>query len=453
MRDATGRGHRFALGGLLAIALLGAGGAHAFDLQGHRGARGLAPENTLPAFRKALALGVDTLECDMAITRDGVVVIHHDLRLNPDTTRGPDGQWLDKPGPAISELTFEELQRYDVGRLKPGSRYAAAFADQVPVDGTRIPRLADLFDLVKRSGNAKIGFDCETKVSPLERAATLPPDEFTRRVVTEVRKAGMQDRLMIQSFDWSTLQLVQKEAPEIRTMYLSTPQTLEPTRDGKPSPWLAGFAPERHGGSVPKAVSAAGGKIWAPNESFLTPEMLAEAHAMGIVVIPWTVNDPATVARLLRMGVDGIISDRPDLVQAELAKAGTLGSGAPAAESARAEAPTRDGSYLGQLCNQMPNAAPFCWPVALVVRGGVAEGGWISATRRSAVARGTVTPDGQMELRLQTWAANDSPVEAVLVGRAADGAIAGSGEWSVGGKVAGEWKRAQGGPGDQTVRP
>src|SRR5438552_7574162 len=85
----------------------------AFDLQGHRGTRGLAPENTLPAYRRALELGVDTLECDMAITNDGVVVIHHDLWLNPDTTRGPDGKWLEARGPAIHELTFQELQQYD----------------------------------------------------------------------------------------------------------------------------------------------------------------------------------------------------------------------------------------------------------------------------------------------------------------------------------------------------
>ena len=168
---------------LFAAALLSALPALAFDLQGHRGARGLLPENTLPAFQKAIDLGVDTIECDMAITKDGVVVIHHDLWLNPDIARGPDGQWLDKRGPAISELTFDELQKYDVGRIKPGTKYAADFPDQQPVDGTRIPRLSDLFDLVKKSGNTKIGFDCETKVDPNERGATLPPEAFARRVI------------------------------------------------------------------------------------------------------------------------------------------------------------------------------------------------------------------------------------------------------------------------------
>ena len=294
--------------------------AQAFDLQGHRGARGLAPENTLPAYRRALELGVDTLECDMAITKDGVVVIHHDLWLNPDTTRGPDGKWLEARGPAIHELTFEQLQQYDVGRLKPGTDYAKLFPDQQAVDGTRIPRLADLFDLVRKSGNATVGFDCETKISPLEPAATLPPDEFTRKVIAEIRAGGMQARMMVQSFDWRTLQQIQKEAPEIRTMYLSSPNTLAPAARSRLSPWLDGFSPELHGGSVPRAVNAAGGKIWAPNQGYLTPAMVAEAHALGIVVIPWTVNDPAMMAKLIDMGVDGIISDRPDLVQIELKK-------------------------------------------------------------------------------------------------------------------------------------
>jgi glycerophosphoryl diester phosphodiesterase len=301
---------------LALIAACALAGAWAFDLQGHRGARGLLPENTLPSFQKALDLGVDTIECDMAITKDGVVVIYHDLWLNPDITRGPDGKWLESRGPAISELTYEELRKYDVGRIKPGTEYAKTFSEQAPVDGARIPRLSDLFDLVKKSGNTKVGFDCETKVSPLERAATRPPEEFARLAIAEIRRAGMAERTMVQSFDWSTLQVIQKEAPEIRTMYLTSPRSLK-GQGATGSPWLAGFDPDRHGNSVPRAIKAAGGKIWAPDQTFLTPEMLAEARSLGIVVIPWTVNDPAMINKLLDMGVDGIISDRPDLVLRE----------------------------------------------------------------------------------------------------------------------------------------
>ncbi len=138
--------------------------ATSFDLQGHRGTRGLAPENTLPAFAKALAIGVTTLELDTAITRDGVVVISHDPRVNADIARGADGRWLEARGPAIHDLAYAELLAYDVGRLKPGSAYAKSFPEQVAVDGTRIPRLADLFAMVEKSGNRTVRFDIETKV-------------------------------------------------------------------------------------------------------------------------------------------------------------------------------------------------------------------------------------------------------------------------------------------------
>ncbi len=293
--------------------------AHAFDLQGHRGARGLAPENSIPGWKKALEIGVDTIECDLAVTKDDVLVVHHDLRLNPDTTRGADGKWLAAAGPTIQELSFAELQQYDIGRLQAGTRYANEFPDQQAVDGTRIPKLADLFELVNQSGKRDVGFDCETKLSPLEPDATLPPEAFAKRVIAEVRKHGMAARMMIQSFDWRTLQVVQRDAPEIRTMYLSSPRTLKAEPDGSPSPWLAGFSAERHG-SVPKAIFAAGGKIWAPNQTYLTPELLAEAKALGLTVIPWTVNAPEMMDKLLDMGVDGIISDRPDRVKAAMAK-------------------------------------------------------------------------------------------------------------------------------------
>src|SRR5688500_11699207 len=193
----------------------------------------------------------------MALTRDGLVLIHHALWLNPDTTRGPDGRWLTERGPAIAELTFEELQRYDVGRLKPGTHYAADFPEQKPVDGARIPRLSELFDLVKKSGNQTVGFDCETKVNPFQRGATRDPQEFTRIVIAEIRRAGMAERTMVQSFDWSTLQQIQREATEIRTMYLNNERSIAARRgqdQGGGSPWLAGFDPGKHGNSVPRAV-------------------------------------------------------------------------------------------------------------------------------------------------------------------------------------------------------
>ena len=298
--------------------------AQGLDLQGHRGARGLAPENTLPAFATALSLGVTTLELDVGVTRDGTVVIAHDRLLNPDIARGPDGQWLDVPGPAIHELTYAELGRYDVGRLNPERRYAGRYPEQKPVDGARIPRLAELFALVRRSGNKTVRFNIETKTSPLDPQETLPPTEFARTLVAAIREAGMATRSTIQSFDWRTLAVVQAEAPEIATVYLSAQQRwLDNIRAGDPegSPWTAGAQLAVHG-SVPRMVKAAGGRIWSPYFGDLNRPALDEARRLGLKVIVWTVNEPAHIAAMLDLGVDGIISDRPDLVRTEMQRRG-----------------------------------------------------------------------------------------------------------------------------------
>ena len=301
----------------LAVALALSFGAQAFDLQGHRGARGLLPENTLPSFERALDLGVTTLELDIAITSDGVLVIHHDPTLNPAITRDASGQFLERRGPPIHSLTWAQLQTYDVGRLKPGSDYARPYPDQQPVDGTRIPRLSDLFDLVKRRGDDKVRFAIETKVRPTHPDETPAPEPFARAVVQEIRKGGMAARSQILSFDWRTLRVVQQIAPEIPTVYLSAQQRwLDNIGADRPdgSSWTAGFQYRDHG-SVPKMVKAAGGSYWSVYFGDLDAQKVKEAQSLGLKVLVWTVNDPAVMTRMVDWGVDGLITDRPDLAR------------------------------------------------------------------------------------------------------------------------------------------
>jgi glycerophosphoryl diester phosphodiesterase len=308
---------------VLMLSLAGSAG-WAFDLQGHRGARGLLPENTLPGFARALSIGVTTLETDIAITRDGVLVISHDPSLNPDITRGPDGAFLKGRGPLIVQTDWAELQRYDVGRLNPASRYAQTFSAQQPVDGTRLPTLAELFALVEKSGNRAVRFALETKVFPNAPEATLAPEPFARALISAVRQAGVAARTTILSFDWRTLKVVQAEAPEIGTVYLSAQQRwLDNIGAGSPGPsaWTAGIAHADHG-SVPRMVKAAGGRIWSVYFGDLTPALLKEAQGLGLTVLAWTVNDTAQMSRLIDMGVDGIVTDRPDLLRAEMARRG-----------------------------------------------------------------------------------------------------------------------------------
>jgi glycerophosphoryl diester phosphodiesterase len=306
-------------GVLLAVA---AHGAIAMDVQGHRGARGHFPENTLEGFARVLDRradwGVTTLELDTGVTRDGVVVISHDQHLNPEITRTADGRWLSGTGPALVTLDHAALAAWDVGRIDPASGYARRFPRQQPIDGARIPRLDALFALVAARGDTTVRFNIETKIDPTRPAASVGPEAFARALVGEIRKAGVASRTTIQSFDWRTLAVVAREAPEIARAYLTAEATWSDTvvRDGA-SPWTAGVRFADHG-SVPRMVRAAGGRIWSPWFGNLDRAVVAEARALGIAVLPWTVNEPDDIARVLALGVDGVISDYPDRVRAAL---------------------------------------------------------------------------------------------------------------------------------------
>ena len=289
-----------------------------FDLEAHRGGRGLAPENTLAAFNNAIDLGVGTLELDIGLTADGVVVISHDTSLNPDHTRDASGAWLTgKSGPRIRSLTLAQLQTYDVGRLNPNTDYGKQFALQQPRDGQRIPTLASLFQAVKaRNADAqRVRFNIETKVDPTKPDETAGPETMVRALLAEIDKAQMGSRVTIQSFDWRTLALVGQLAPQLPRAYLSTPRTL---KDGR---WTAGLKADDFA-STPLLVKAAAGAtqapvIWSPyySDNGLTPAVIKEAHGLGQTVLPWTVNQRADMARLMDGGADGLITDYPDMLR------------------------------------------------------------------------------------------------------------------------------------------
>ena len=299
--------------------------AYGFDSQGHRGTRGLAPENTLVAFAKALSIGVTTLELDVAATRDGIIVVSHDPRLNPSLTRDAYGDWIDEPGPAIRSLRLDDLKTYDVGRSKPGSRYAGRYPDQVPVDGTHIPTLQEVFQLVRRSGNETVRFNIETKLQPGQPDLFLNPEEFVASVMDVIVEQGFLNRVTIQSFDWRTLQETQRTVPNVPTSYLSAQQNwLDNIGVGKPGPsaWTAGYDIDDYDGSVPQLIQAAGGSIWSSFHLEVSSAKIKQAHDLGLEVKVWTVNDEARMEALIGMGVDGIITDYPDRLRAVLERLG-----------------------------------------------------------------------------------------------------------------------------------
>lgn len=284
----------------------------AIELQGHRGARGLFPENTLEGFAAALALGIDSFELDVVLTADGIPVISHDAALNPDIARGPDGAWLATRGPLIRSLRLAELAMYDVGRIRPGSAYAAQFPDQAPHDGARIPTLAEALAV-----DPEVRFNIEMKTFPDHPHWTVGPTVMAEAVIAVVEAAGALGRISIESFDWRGPRHLRRLRPDLPLAWLTSPDTI-----AHAALWWDGPVPADYCGSVPRAVAAEGGPIWAPQHADLSGALIDEAHALGLAVLPWTVNCAEDMQRLLLLGIDGLITDRPDIARQVMAEAG-----------------------------------------------------------------------------------------------------------------------------------
>lgn len=256
------------------------------EVHGHRGSRGTRPENTLPAFEEALRAGVDVLELDMAVTKDGVVVISHDPHITPKRCLGPDSKKLEH-SMTIRELTLGEVKRYDCGSIPDPN-----FPQQLLVPGTRIPTLDEMFALVSASkypAAAKVGFNIETKIFPAEPGLAPSPAEFAKLVTAIVKKHGMEKRTIVQSFDVRTLREIKKIAPKIRTSQLTHEELLD----------------------IVPALKSAKTDIWSPNHKWITANSVKAAHSAGMQVAPWTVNTPKEWDEVIAKGADAIITDYP----------------------------------------------------------------------------------------------------------------------------------------------
>lgn len=292
------------------------------DAQGHRGARGLKPENTLPAFETALDLGVDTLELDLHYSSDGVVVIWHDAEieknkcgLDPEMdveTHDPDSLIKWGEGLMISNLTFEQVQAYVCDRNPDENAFPDQNNEMTPMAGQNyhIISLAELFDFVdaysqspeksevQRENAAQVLFNIETKRK--ENKPKTIGDEFDGEnagafeleILRLVEEYGLEDRVTVQSFDHRSLWAIRAINDTIQLAALSSNKTdLD-------------------------EIAANGAAIWSPKGTILTASLVEEAHALGLQVIPWTINNPDDMGDLINMGVDGLISDRPDLLLA-----------------------------------------------------------------------------------------------------------------------------------------
>ncbi len=272
---------------LTLLIMINPGFAHSIDVQGHRGARAVLPENSLPALQYALEVGVDTLEFDMGVSKDGVVVVVHDQTINPEICQYKDGSQA-KSNLWIHQLSLEQIKQFDCGS-KPNPR----FENQTVVPGTEIPTLAEVFDMVSGSdlANAKtVNFNIETKSNPEIPHAQPEPESFVRAVLDVVQRYGFESRVTIQSFDPATLLAAKTLAPDLQRSALFR---------HKPQDWIA-------------AAESVGADIISPHHSLIDRKDVAEIQNTGLAIIPWTANSKRQWAKLLKLGVDGIITDDPE---------------------------------------------------------------------------------------------------------------------------------------------
>jgi glycerophosphoryl diester phosphodiesterase len=256
------------------------------EIHGHRGSRGTAPENTIPAFEEALRAGVEVLEMDLGVTRDGVLVIYHDQEINPAICRADRGPT--RPV-AIHRLTLKELKAYDCGALRN-----PRFSHQVPVPGTRIPTLGEFFEWLEKSPlprAATVRFNIEMKSEASRPELAPAPAEFARLLVSALQRQAMLSRTIIQSFDFRTLREARRLAPGA---------VLSALVENRPTESL-----------VELARAAGSAQVVSPNHEWLAREDVVAAHAAGIQVVPWTANSASDWNRLASFGVDAIISDYP----------------------------------------------------------------------------------------------------------------------------------------------
>lgn len=303
-----------------------------FDLEAHRGGRDVRPENTLYSYAYAIELGATSIECDMQLTKDGQIVMSHNPILNSDITRDENGNYIENNKYDIRLMTVDELKKFDVGVMDPncGEYYDLHGKTQFTYDA-KIPTLEELMQLIQSYGDKNIVLNIETKSYPDPASAgyknNADPKKFVEVFNNIVKKYDMEDRVVLQSFDWQTLIEMKKLNPNISTSALwqeqpSWGRDSESLRryEKKKSPWLGGLDIKDYQGNPVKAAHAIGADIISPYYTEISKQDVDEAHSLGMKVVPWTVNNEKDMTMLLDMGVDGIISDKPWLLKQVLEK-------------------------------------------------------------------------------------------------------------------------------------
>lgn len=297
------------------------GDADTIRVVGHRGARGILPENSMVGFDFALSIGVDLLEFDVLLSGDDIPVITHNHEFHGSAVRGADGAFLNGENLRVASLTMADIERFDVGRLNVETEYGRRFPDQAQMDGVRVPRLSELLQLVSQPGYASACLMLELKSDPDLAQDSAERARIVSIVCDEVRRAEMTDRTLLHSFDWALLAECRRQAPDMPLSFLT--QLQENEHDvGEDSSILVTPDFSNPDTSVPDEVSRAGGSLWCPHFTELDASSLARARELGLTIAVWTVNELDDIESMIDLRVDAIVTDYPGRVQQRLSERG-----------------------------------------------------------------------------------------------------------------------------------
>ena len=286
-------------------------------IYGHRGARGDIVENSLEGFRYTFDLGIRAVEFDVVISKDNIPVLFHDYHLNPDMVKDSSNNWISDKNIKILDLTFEELQKYNIESLKPETKYAKRFKNQKPAKGERIPKLTDFLKLVNEDKYKDVFLNLEIKSTPIKDNLTPNPEEMVSLILKDIKEHKLEDRTLITSYDWRILYELKKQNSNILRGFITLQQGLTTTGKNiyENSPWMVKNYPLEELFLLPNIIKSLEGHVWSVFYRDVTKQNVELAHKHGLATCVWTVNREQDIIRMIEYGVDGIITDYPKKVQ------------------------------------------------------------------------------------------------------------------------------------------
>ena len=293
------------------------GGDKTIRIVGHRGARGVFPENTMLGFKSTIEMGITLIEFDVVLCADDVPVITHNHALHAPTFKHVGGKFIDHE-PKIMDLTWSQLQCFEVGRLDINTQYGQRFPDQLQFNGVKVPKLDELLAYVSSLSDNTVYLMLEIKSDPNHFDNYIFRKKLVSEVIKRVRHFGLINQTLLHSFDWRILEECKSLAPEFPTSFL-TQMKHNPADLGEDSSLPVGPNIKDFGDLTPDRVFDKGGSLWCPNVQDITPTALRRAKNLGLVTAVWTVNTVEEIDRMIEYGVDAIVTDYPGRVQQRLA--------------------------------------------------------------------------------------------------------------------------------------